>query len=644
MLNKFSFSALTLATLAASQYSQATTLSDTATKLQQGLHWTVALQQYDVNSPEATPSRSQVLNYRVMAPAMVDGQPAWQIQVDVKDKTVMSAIVRRSDRQLLQVTVNGRTVDYATEQNNSAILSEVGYIPFDMPAFKQTAQHKTHRYVPVLSDWGFDVAVTQQQYIDDKGQINVTLKTRSRQVNQVWQPNMPWWQSSEQPGVYKATLLDIHLPDKSLSAAKPVFLSRDLKQPQSWQYPKTAAVSLKSNATARTSHHHAVNTIEGPQNAVADKQLWSGSWWQTSAWHGTATPVTRTWADGGLLEKYEQYAKLHGGRSGAKRWETDHANSFFMEAWHGHCNGWAAASLMFDEPKHSKTIDGIHFSIADQKGLLTELAFGVGIDYYLGPTYRRSSDNPLEPAPYDVHRAIVEHMGIHKRAMILDLDNNRELWNYPFYRYQITESAADNDRVRVTLKLWYAQATANNPNYVGLQDRTVTYRYYLSTDGNGNIIDGPSEWIAASNPNQTNPDYLWIPSMEAPSGYRRSHNPYLDADLIAQIVEAPFSAALSVGETVDDELESNGQHQWYHFDVVENGDYRIETELDSLADSMLYLYEDADGEAIAQNDDISSSNRASRIVRTLSPGRYYIKVKAYSSRQTGSYRLSLQRQ
>lgn len=611
--------------------------------LQQGLSWTVSLRQMDISGESNTLSTPKLLTYRVVASALVDGRPSWKIEVtsDAKNQSLFVGYLAKSDRQVLRVEYNGRMVNFAPadqtkKQANTAVLSEIGYIPFDMPSFSQHADSATHRFVPILTDWGFPVAVTQQQFEADD-HIKVSLKTASKHIKQRWHKNSPWWHFSEQVGVYQATMISPPKVEKHTSAALSATahiatIDRKIKPSQNWSYPRSVNLAV-NQATVAT---------EGPLAATADKQLWSGSWWATSAYHGTVNNLTRTWADGGLLEKYDDFARNNGGRSGAKNWETNHANSFFMEAWHGHCNGWSAASVIFDEPVHAKTVDGIYFSVADQKGLLSELAYGVGIDYYLGPTYRKSSDNPLEPAPYDVHRAIVENMGIHKRAMIADLDNNRQLWNYPFYRYQMDQSPAGDNRVRIALKLWYARATPNDPNYIGLTDSTITYRYYLSTDDNGNVTDGPNEWIANSNPNKTNPDYLWIPSSDAPSGRRRSHNPYLDAAMIEQIIAAPMSTAIDITDSpTSGDLAEAGQAHWYHFDVTVAQKYTIETELVSLKDSRLYLYDDPRGDVLAENDDISSGNRASRISQTLSPGRYYLKVRAYSSSQTGEYRLKV---
>lgn len=47
------------------------------------------------------------------------------------------------------------------------------------------------------------------------------------------------------------------------------------------------------------------------------------------------------------------------------RWGKDYS-------WWGHCNGWAAASIMEREPFHPVVLEGVWFEAADLKGLLTE--------------------------------------------------------------------------------------------------------------------------------------------------------------------------------------------------------------------------------------------------------------------------------
>ena len=41
--------------------------------------------------------------------------------------------------------------------------------------------------------------------------------------------------------------------------------------------------------------------------------------------------------------------------------------------WHGHCNGWTAATIRHAEPQNSVRINGVTFTPADIKAMLAEI-------------------------------------------------------------------------------------------------------------------------------------------------------------------------------------------------------------------------------------------------------------------------------
>src|SRR5581483_7363075 len=49
-------------------------------------------------------------------------------------------------------------------------------------------------------------------------------------------------------------------------------------------------------------------------------------------------------------------------------------------SWWGHCNAWGTAAILFPKPENDVTVDGVAFSVRDQKGLLVELGMGATED------------------------------------------------------------------------------------------------------------------------------------------------------------------------------------------------------------------------------------------------------------------------
>ncbi len=86
---------------------------------------------------------------------------------------------------------------------------------------------------------------------------------------------------------------------------------------------------------------------------------------------------------------------------------------------------------------------------------------------------------------------------------------------------------------------------------------------------------------------------------------------------------------------------SSGDVDWFAFTAQEGEDYRFQTELNSLENSVLTLY-DSDGQTVLVSDDDSGEGLASLIDWTATAsGTFYLEVRAFSVLQTGSYRLSL---
>ncbi|TPW06615.1 MAG: Bacterial pre-peptidase C-terminal domain family, partial [bacterium] len=88
-------------------------------------------------------------------------------------------------------------------------------------------------------------------------------------------------------------------------------------------------------------------------------------------------------------------------------------------------------------------------------------------------------------------------------------------------------------------------------------------------------------------------------------------------------------------------IETGGDTDFYRITVSAGAQYTLATELGTLSDTKLSVY-DSTGTVLAENDDITTQNRAS-LVHFTGPasGPVYARVTAYSTTQTGTYRLVL---
>jgi hypothetical protein len=106
--------------------------------------------------------------------------------------------------------------------------------------------------------------------------------------------------------------------------------------------------------------------------------------------------------------------------------------------------------------------------------------------------------------------------------------------------------------------------------------------------------------------------------------------------LVAVPMSAVAVALNSGGDAIGSAAVSTGEVDWYRFTTAAGGiTIAARTPYSSL-DTVIALY-DAKGRRVAYNDDIASTNRDSRIITTLTAGRYYLGVTNYTGTPGGSY-------
>ncbi len=279
--------------------------------------------------------------------------------------------------------------------------------------------------------------------------------------------------------------------------------------------------------------------------------------------------------------------------------------------WWGHCNGWAAAAILTDEPTESVMVDvngsEVEFTTADVKGLLTETHYSTYSRFY-GNRYYKEGDDLADLNPAAFTKLITFYFRDQQVPLVFDTTASEQVWNFPAYGVDLyvneTTPGADSTLVNINTasfdeldalpeigeklaariieyrEYWGAFQTIDELDYVaGIGTKTVetlrplvtvdpeatertfdvqadvyfatdgvyaehvdngspapdgfvnTYRYTLTTDDNGVVLDGIWEDI------NEHPDFAWVPyNNPTYATGRSSENPYLRYDSLKSII------------------------------------------------------------------------------------------------------------
>ena len=251
----------------------------------------------------------------------------------------------------------------------------------------------------------------------------------------------------------------------------------------------------------------------------ASHVAWSGYWWPMFSSHDR-DDYMNLYDEGGPLDKYDEYCvasglpnprskEFEGWRHFAdKRLENATGYTAF---WWGHCNGWAAASVLENEPTTAREVKGITFEVGDQKGLLTVCHNGDPVD-----VIRKLGDDDA----HLFHAMLVQSIGKEKRGLIFDTKLDpidpktgepvREVWNYPAYRYEFIYTEQGPKTWDVTAQVWFAN-DAVEPNFVGVKNWPIEERPKVYTYRIVGSQENPTSgyWIGGSR--LDHPDLMWRP-------------------------------------------------------------------------------------------------------------------------------------
>lgn len=275
---------------------------------------------------------------------------------------------------------------------------------------------------------------------------------------------------------------------------------------------------------------------------------WSSDWWSRQkgflikGWPGHSPSA---------FERYDQYVMSRTGRNpGVLAWESDTRNQHYnpkAQQWEGHCNGWAASSMLTPEPRIQRTRNGIVFDTSDQKGILCEQYMNTYCMFF-GKRYWSNKDDMDDIYPDQFHQLLLEYIGTGKSAMIVDASCDEQVWNYPIYKFESNWSSGwlSENKLKVKTTCYFADDNVR-PDFVGTKWFSVTYTYNLFTDDNGNITGG--EWTGQSS--DTHPDFVWVPTADAPNPSGTvQENPNIDPRFVNEIVTGPASLDTRNGPAV----------------------------------------------------------------------------------------------
>ncbi|MFW7381953.1 MAG: hypothetical protein ACOH5I_24310 [Oligoflexus sp.] len=232
-----------------------------------------------------------------------------------------------------------------------------------------------------------------------------------------------------------------------------------------------------------------------------------------------------------------------------------------QDSWWGLCHGYAPASILFAEPEPISVAnpDGIeiNFTSSDIKALLT-----------YAQQYQRKSDSTLfmatrcnedledtfEPYsracrgvnPGSLHIALSEMLGNRQEAVVVDIEQGQEVWNFPAISYQseileessqIYDSAAEGTVkiIAVNTTVVFVQPINPHTEAIGAVDVgqfiTKDYQYTVELDKEGRIIGG--DWKS-----DDSPDFLWLQTPFEFSGYfeqlRNLHSQPLEENMTSR--------------------------------------------------------------------------------------------------------------
>lgn len=258
-----------------------------------------------------------------------------------------------------------------------------------------------------------------------------------------------------------------------------------LQTSQAFKYLISAAKSPVANFS--------LNISEPKLQSVSTVLPWRGYWWPRQ--------------NGSILRPLAKYDRFVESQTGVNPGtvvveNTRHPRS--NVTWSGHCNGWAASSILRAEPSQPRTdlTSGITFSVSDQKGILAEADYCVPTAFF--GNRNRGGGNKGDIRPELFHKTLLYYVGELQKPLALDVHSSPAVDNHIISAYdmEIAPMSAHTFLVTATVTIHgYDHTIIEIPGVAPTY--TKIYKYNLTTDESGQPIGGT--WISE------NPDFMWVP-------------------------------------------------------------------------------------------------------------------------------------
>lgn len=274
-----------------------------------------------------------------------------------------------------------------------------------------------------------------------------------------------------------------------------------------------------------TSLHIFLEDSQIPQPEQAslppDKQPWGGYWWpheKGELFTGERSP----------LAQYDSFVQqVTGTDPKSVEWEAKY-HSLKNVPWGGHCNGWAASTILypFFDTSYWNAQSGQVVSPDTIQGMRAETSFCVDMAFY-GQRYNNAGDDIDDIRPkkfHDVLKYYIQGLG---KAVVMDYFPAEWIDNHIIsgYEFTYTKNAAGNLEVKAVLNVHGYNLRRINTG-PGANKYTKTYRYEFQYDAQGNFVR--DRWLSGDHP-----DFLWVPLAQKKCG---RENPRMDPSYIDQLV------------------------------------------------------------------------------------------------------------
>lgn len=317
--------------------------------------------------------------------------------------------------------------------------------------------------------------------------------------------------------------------------------------------------------TMALSERNLAKIVSAHSSAIVRPTPWASWWWPYGS-NGIAGPGEK------YDTIYKRYLESRGvdtsNYQGVADWERmrHSPRAPMFEGWFGHCNGWSAAALNYPEPREPKVIDGVEFSVGDQKALISESWMEFTGDFVgrrVNDKGDFSSDRYWDVAPAQFTLILANIVSGGNRGIIFDRHTGDQIWNQPLVAYRFHPIKPDDylgahpaapDVYRVNMRAtitWSEDRVGRDditpefnpekPSSKFFTSRTLDYELWLdgpvTFDASGRVVSSGNImatreddryvggfWknsFSGEGMNNAHPDYMWTPfAIQGSSGYK----------------------------------------------------------------------------------------------------------------------------